>query len=98
MQNSNDISISIERIKQMERLYDNVNDALSDNPASIHKSKALKTAIIILEDYYSKGLWLHDYSLDEDGFLPPELKRGVLSQDALYNLFCEIESLKKGGD
>jgi len=32
------------------------------------------------------GQWLADYELDEAGGLPPDLKRGVLSEDGLYNL------------
>lgn len=43
----------------------------------------------ILTEYYESGLWLKDYELDEKGLLPKELKRGVLSQDGLYNLLCE---------
>ena len=40
-------------------------------------------------DYYTSGLWRDDYEADERGELPPDLKRGVLSQDALYNLLSE---------
>ncbi|MBR6376765.1 MAG: DUF4298 domain-containing protein [Oscillospiraceae bacterium] len=42
-----------------------------------------------LEAYYSSGQWLEDYEADERGELPPDLKRGVLSQDALYDLLEE---------
>ena len=42
-----------------------------------------------LERYQSSGLWLHDYQLDEQGLLPTDLKRGVLSEDGLYNLLCD---------
>ena len=36
--------------------------------------------------YYESGQWLRDYELDEQGLLPPNLKRGVLSQDGVYDL------------
>ena len=36
--------------------------------------------------YYTSGEWREDYEADERGELPPDLKRGVLSQDALYDL------------
>ena len=39
-----------------------------------------------LEAYYTSGEWREDYEADERGELPPDLKRGVLSQDALYDL------------
>ena len=46
----------------------------------------VREALRILEDYYSSGKWLADYEADEAGAYPPELKRGVLSQDGLYEL------------
>ena len=33
-----------------------------------------------------------DYELDEQGMIPNHIKRGVLSQDALYNFFDDIIS------
>lgn len=38
-----------------------------------------------LTDYYESGQWLRDYELDEQGLLPPDLKRGVLAQDAVFD-------------
>ena len=43
----------------------------------------------LLEAYYTSGGWQEDYEADERGDLPPDLKRGVLSQDALYDLLEE---------
>ena len=40
----------------------------------------------ILEAYYTSGEWRDDYEADERGEIPPDMKRGVLSQDALYDL------------
>ena len=62
----------IERIKYMEALYD----------------RAKETGIILPEllDYYFGGQWLEDYQADERGELPQNLKRGILSQDGLWNL------------
>ena len=66
----------IERITHMEALFD----------------RALETRIISAElrDYYSGGQWLRDYEADERGELPADLKRGVLSQDGLWNLMEEL--------
>lgn len=66
----------IERITYMEALFD----------------RALETRIISAElrDYYSGGQWLRDYEADERGELPEDLKRGVLSQDGLWNLLEEL--------
>ncbi|MBQ2991766.1 MAG: DUF4298 domain-containing protein, partial [Clostridia bacterium] len=36
-----------------------------------------------------------DYAADERGEWPADLKRGVLSQDGLYNLLTEIEESER---
>ena len=66
----------IERITYMEALF----------------NRALETRIISAElrDYYSGGQWLRDYEADERGELPADLKRGVLSQDGLWNFLEEL--------
>lgn len=63
-----------ERVEKYERLFD---EALAQpDPEKLR----------LLEAYYTSGEWLEDYEADERGEFPPDLKRGVLSQDALYNL------------
>ena len=47
-----------------------------------------------LEDYLSSGNWLKDYEADEAGLIPAGMKRGVLSEDGLYDLLHEIDSLR----
>lgn len=84
------------RIKRMEQLFDLVTDMTyhaPDEPSSPSVAEAIQT----LSDYYTNGDWLHDYELDEKGLLPPELKRGVLSQDGLYNLLSEERWNKQTG-
>ena len=65
---------TIRRIKYMESLYD----------------MALATGQIPreLREYYENGQWLLDYEADERGELPATLKRGVLSQDGLWDLLA----------
>ena len=41
--------------------------------------------------YYEGGQWLKDYEADEKGLLPENLKRGVLSEDGVYNLIAELD-------
>ena len=64
----------IKRVEKYERLFDEVGTGA--DPEKLSQ----------LEEYYSSGQWLEDYEADERGELPPDMKRGVLSQDALYNL------------
>ena len=57
----------------------------------------LQEKIEILIQYYESEQWKNDYSADERGELPADLKRGVLSEDGVYNLLNDIDSLKKKG-
>ena len=50
--------------------------------------------IATLKEYEESGQWLQDYEADERGELPRDLKRGVLSQDGLDEVFEEAESLQ----
>ena len=64
----------IERVEKYERLF---------NEASVSRDPE---KLRLLDAYYSSGEWMEDYEADERGELPPDLKRGVLAQDALYDL------------
>ena len=65
---------TIRRIQQMEEIY----DAVRADPGHPSLGELVR--------YYESGQWLRDYELDEQGLLPPDLKRGVLSQDGVYDL------------
>ena len=64
----------ISRIREMETRFDRL---LANSPEPDDLS--------ILLDYYENGQWLLDYRLDEQGLLPSDLKRGILSEDGFYN-------------
>lgn len=49
--------------------------------------------IATLKEYEESGLWLQDYEADDMGELPRDLKRGVLSQDGLDEVFEESKEL-----
>ena len=66
----------ISRIRGMERRFDKVKASLND--------------IAILRQYMDSGLWKEDFEADERGELPPNLKRGVLSEDGLWNLLEDL--------
>ena len=75
---------AIERITKMETYFDRL--LAADDPAAIREDASLRELLEILSRYYESGQWLYDYELDEKGLLPENLKRGVLSQDGLYDL------------
>ena len=69
------------RVGEMESCF----DALQADPNCEGAAKMRKA----LEEYYESKQWLADYELDEKGLLPKDLKRGVLSEDGLYNFLQE---------
>ena len=69
---------------------DEVSEVLKDCPESIKENEEVKVKITELENYQESGQWLLDYECDERGGLPSDLKRGVLSEDMLYNLLCDV--------
>ena len=79
----------IERIAQMEAYMDEAAAALHDLAAALERYAAAEPKLRALEEYYRSGQWLRDYESDCAGHLPPTLKRGVLSQDGLYDLLGE---------
>lgn len=83
---------AIAHIRRMEELFDFISN-LSQNLPEELCSSAAKEAVELLSAYYESGEWLHDYELDEQRLLPSGLKRGVLSQDSLYELLCELREI-----
>lgn len=91
MKKKTELQIVIDRVEQMEQYMDEVSEALRTSPNKVTEDRLLCEKIKLLTNYMDSGQWLADYEADERGELPNDLKRGVLSQDGLYNLICEIE-------
>ena len=81
----------LERIRRMEQLLDECTAAL-DDPAQYPE---LADKIDTLAAYYLSPMWRCDLDDDTAGKLPSDLKRGVLSEDAVYNLLCDWDQYKK---
>ena len=76
----------IDRIKRMEDILDEANEAIKKYYDALGYFIAMQKKIKTLEAYYTGGQWQKDYEYDEKGKLPADLKRGVLSQDAISDL------------
>ena len=83
----------IERIQRMEQYLDDSNTAIQNLNAALDCYIAAQDHIHALTGYYDGGAWWEDYEADEAGMLPAGLKRGVLSQDALYDLLSDNREL-----
>ena len=76
---------AVRRISEMEAILD---EALLRMDMSEEDPEALwdyQPEINKLDEYYSSQDWKDDYALDEAGLLPKDLKRGVLSEDGIYD-------------
>ena len=85
--------LQIERIKRMEQRFNNALAAFKDESAA--SLKAVKEDVAELSKYYGSELWKQDFAADEAGNLPPDLKRGVLSEDGIWNLLSDYREIQK---
>lgn len=80
--------LSVERltkIEEMERILNEANNLMNKMEQLQQEWKAIFPKIRELENYYADE-WQDDYNADERGEIPAEMIRGVLSEDAVYNL------------
>jgi hypothetical protein len=83
----------IERIKQMELYLDRASSAVMQLSAALDNYIDVQESISALDEYYSSDDWKQDYADDEAGLLPPNLRRGVLSEDAVWNLLSYTKEM-----
>lgn len=84
---------NIERIEYMEKILNEGQAAVSALSEALARYTALAPRLSELFDYYGSPLWFSDLADDEAGNLPEDLARGVLSEDAVYNLIDENRQL-----
>ena len=82
------------RIRQMERRLDRATAAVKRLAVALDKYEAAQHDIAALDEYYGSEAWRQDFADDEAGRLPEGLKRGVLSEDAIWNLLTDCRELK----
>lgn len=87
---------TIARIKRMEVCFDTLSKAVYGSRDMLC-CPMIKDMLKELTEYYQSGQWLCDYEADERGELPSDLKRGVLSQDGVYNLLSDIKNSNECG-
>ena len=85
----------ISRIRQMERRLNRAQKAAQRLEAALDKWLATMDDIAALNEYYGSELWRQDLADDEAGLLPDGLKRGVLSEDGIWNLLAGSKELKE---
>ena len=76
----------VDRIRRMEAILDEATEVMDALEQAMDRYKAIQEKIGRLEAYYTGEHWKQDYDLDQKGHLPANLKRGVLSEDAIFDL------------
>ena len=85
----------IDRIKQMEKYFDESSKAIDKLNNALDNYLKIDKHYQKLIDYYISNKWMKDYEDDEKGKLPKNLKRGILSEDAIYDLIIEHKEIIK---
>ena len=77
---------NIERIEQMEQRLDRVMAVQQDLERALQHYESVMEDIRQLDSYLGSDDWKADLAADEAGLLPSDLKRGVLSEDGIWNV------------
>ena len=85
----------ISRIETMEKKLDAASAVVRALDRALDDYAAAAEDIRALEVYLSGEERRGDLAADEAGLLPASLKRGVLSEDGLYNLLEENDELRQ---
>ena len=76
----------IERIQAMEAILDEAGDAVEALANALEDYAAIQGKIRKLSAYYGGEHWYTDLDADTQGKLPEDLKRGVLSEDLVFDV------------
>ena len=85
----------IERIKQMEERFERASKAIKKLSTALNNYAKVQEDLAALSKYYGSKDWKKDFNDDEAGRLPADLKRGVLSEDGIWNLLEANKELKE---
>lgn len=83
----------LQRITQMENYFNQSVAAVEALSHALEDYLTVQPQLQALSDYYGSSQWYDDLADDEAGRLPSELRRGVLSEDGIYNMLMDHQQL-----
>lgn len=83
----------IERITEMENKLNSAREAIERFSEALTAFAEVQDEVRELNAYYGSDEWNQDYDDDAAGKLPADLRRGVLSEDAVYDLLTDNREL-----
>ena len=78
----------------MENLLGRASQAVLKLSAVLEEYTEAQVALRELENYYGSNEWKQDFADEEAGRLPTDMNRGVLSEDAIWNLLEDNREIK----
>ena len=89
-----------QRINEMEDILDQAIRKMNALEEKMAEYEAFQPEIRKLEAYYTSPQWKEDFAADEAGAYPESLKRGVLSEDGIWNVLERNKELREriGGE
>ena len=84
----------IDRISKNEERLDHILLSVRNLEKALSDFKSQKNNLRLLNNYYNSKNWLKDKDAYEEGRIP-NIKAGVLSEDAVWNLNEDIADLLK---
>ena len=85
---------TIKRIEYFEEILNCSEEAVKKLLEAVDEYREILPKIKELDEYYQSDLWQKDLEKDEDGLLPNDLKRGVLSEDGIYDLLQDADEIE----
>ncbi len=82
------------RIAYYEDKLDRCNDVHAQLQKALEDFDSIQQDVKELERYYSSTEWKNDFACDENGLIPKEIKRGILSEDGIYSMLDENQFLQ----
>lgn len=86
---------TLKRVSQMEAALVRLNDTIATVEDALDAYEQMWDDYCALDKYYSGKAWWEDLEADNQGLLPEDLPRGVLSEDAVYDALGDAEALRQ---
>ena len=81
------------RVREMEERYDRLRRVQTSLEDALAAFSRVQPDLEALKEYMDSGQWKADFERDEAGEIPAGVKRGVLSEDGLYDLLQQVQEI-----
>ena len=79
-------SEQVRNVLKMEKMFLSLEAAIGNLEEAFSQFRSVYDHSDTLEKYYTSPQWRKDFEDDEAGKIIPEISKGVLSEDGIYNL------------